>query len=246
MISVFSAFFKSCVNTVLPPRCPVSGDIVDYDGMIAPQIWSGLDFITAPYCPKCGHPFDFKIQNDDIMCARCADHPPPYDLARSALRYGDVSRTVILRFKHADQIHLVKSMVPWMISAGKDALGGADYLVPVPLHYIRLIKRRYNQSAELVKELSKQTDVPMLLDAAIRTRATPPQGSPQAASRKRNVAKAFAVNEKRKAAIKGKHIVLIDDVYTTGSTVGECARALKEEGGAAKVSVLTVARVVKD
>jgi ComF family protein len=109
-------------------------------------------------------------------------------------------------------------------------LAEADLLVPVPLHRMRLFKRRYNQSAIIVKALSKQTGVNAMVDALTRVRSTPPQGHLSAKERYKNVKSAFAVNPARTQTLKGKTVVLIDDVYTTGATVRECTKVLLKAG----------------
>ena len=102
------------IDFVLPPRCPINGDIVDKNGMVSAEVWNELEFITEPFCQCCGLPFDYQEKEVDGLCAACLEEKPPFDRARSALVYNDVSRQVILRFKHADQIHLVQSIVPWL------------------------------------------------------------------------------------------------------------------------------------
>lgn len=237
------------LDTILPPRCVVTGEMVDRQGMIAPRAWAELDFINDPMCCKCGVPFGFEvdgIEDEDggSHCLQCIDYPPPYDTARSAMKYNDQSRNIILGFKYADQTHSALAFVPWLKMAGAEMLKEADAIIPVPLHRWRLLKRRYNQSAIMAHFLSRETKIAVLYEGLVRTRATPTQSYLNFKDRRKNVKRAFAVNEKREGDIKGKTIILMDDVYTTGSTVKECAKALKK-AGAAKVHVLTLARVVR-
>lgn len=212
-----------------------------------PEAWATLSFISFPYCKNCGAPFEFApLSNDEknLSCASCLTDPPEFSMARSALGYDDASRDFILGFKHGDQTHAVVTMVPWLRAAGTDFWGRADMIVPVPLHRWRLLRRRYNQAALMAKAMGKAMQKPVIVDALNRIRATPTQGHLKADERRRNVKSAFAVNVKRRAVLQGKSIVLIDDVYTTGSTVKECARVLLD-GGAKEVFVLTLARVVR-
>jgi len=240
-----SALIKM-IDFIFPPRCIVTGELVDAQGMISAQAWKDLNFISDPQCNRCGFPFDFDtgdVQEGNI-CAACAKSPPVFDKLRSALVYDNASRDIILAFKHADQTQSVPSFVPWLMRSGEKILKNADYLVPVPLHRWRILRRRYNQSALLAQYLGVQTKIPCLLDALQRTRATPTQGHLKADQRQRNVKRAFAFNRSYKEDIKNKHIVLIDDVYTTGATVSECTKVLLKNG-AASVNILTLARVVK-
>lgn len=238
--------FNKIIDFVLPPRCIVTGDIVDRQGMLSATAWSELNFIANPQCERCGIPFDF-IEETDIqgsVCAACMKKPPLYNLARSALVYDDASRDIILGFKHGDQTQAAPCFVPWLTQAGAEFLDKADFLMPVPLHRWRILKRRFNQSALIVQSLSASTKIPFILNGLERIRSTPIQGHLHANERKKNVKNAFCVPEEIIPQIRNKHIVLIDDVYTTGATVNECTKALLKKG-AGTVSVLTLARVVK-
>ncbi len=229
------------VDLILPPRCTLSGEIVDTQGMLSAGAWSGLHFVADPYCVTCGIPFEFESGSE---CLECMDTPPPFSSARAALIYNDTSRDLILGFKHGDKTHLVRSFIPWMQKSGEGMLAQADYLVAVPLHTRRLIARRYNQAVLIADALSKATEIEHLPCAMIRSRATVSQGHLKTDERAKNVKKAFDVHPAFKDRIKDKVIVLIDDVYTTGATVKECTKTLKDYG-ASEVHILTLARVLK-
>lgn len=239
--TVFSTL-RWLVNTVLPPRCPVSGDTVEKQGMLSADTWKALEFIAAPYCECCGVPFEFGAETG-THCGACMEHPPVFKAARAALKYNDTSRDLVLGFKHGDRLYAVKTFTPLLKQAGAEMLAGADYLVPVPLHFWRLVRRRYNQAALIAKDLGKDCGIPVLASALKRVRATPSQGHLKAQDRRKNVKGAFAVKSAR--SIQGKRIVLIDDVMTTGSTAEECAEALLK-AGAAEVCVLAVARALRE
>lgn len=238
-------FLAKTVDLVLPPRCVMTGEIVATQGMSSPKAWAKLDFITDPMCRVCGVPFGYEVEKDTV-CAVCLADPPHYARARAPLKYDEASRDLILGFKHGDQTHFARSFMPWLISAGAEILAEADYLVPVPLHRLRLLKRRYNQAALLAHALAAaRPGVTVLVEALKRVRPTPSQGSMAADARRKNVRKAFEVHPAEKQKIHGKNILLIDDVMTTGATVDECARVLMA-AGAARVDVLVVARRVKE
>lgn len=240
-----SHYSNVMLDFLLPPRCIVSGKEVSNQGMIAPDIWAKLDFITDPFCQTCGFPFEFDTGSGMHLCGSCIQKKPPYDSARAALKYNDVSRDMILGFKHGDQMHAVLAFMPWLKAAGQDMLMNADYLIPVPLHRWRLIKRRYNQAAIIAQRLGKETDIPVLVDALGRTRNTPTQGYLKANERFKNVRKAFDMDPKYADRLKGKNIILIDDVLTTGATIKECTKVLRK-AKVNRIDVLTVARVVRD
>ncbi len=234
------------LDSVLPPRCPFSGEIVDSQGAVSPQSWATLSFITAPFCDGCGFPFEFALPSNTgkALCAACLSHSQPFAKARSALVYNDASRDFILGFKHGDQTQNVVTMVPWLRAAGADLWDDVDCVAPVPLHRWRLLRRRYNQAALMGAAIAKDRQLQFIPDALIRTRATVTQGHLNAGERAKNVHHAFAVSLKNAQKMRDKKILLVDDVYTTGSTVIECAKALKK-AGVAEVLVLTLARVVR-
>lgn len=222
----------SVVNMVLPPTDDAS-------------VFADLTFLDDPCCACCGFPFEHEMTGlsaFDLLCAACLARRPVYATARSALRYDDASRPLVLGFKHGGHTDRLKSFAAQMHRAGRVALANADILIPVPLHSTRLIKRRFNQSALLARELSQRCGVPMDAHALLRSRATPTQGGLSAAGRRRNVQSAFKVAAPDK--IKDKRIVLIDDVMTTGATLESCTRTLKR-AGAARVDAVCLARVVK-
>ncbi len=234
------------IDMILPPRCIVSGDIVDTQGMLSAEAWSRLNFISEPQCNRCGFPFDFDdgAINEGNICLGCSKSPPKYNKARSALVYDDASRDIILGFKHGDQTQSVPTFIPWLMRSGGAILEVSDYIIPVPLHRTRLIKRRFNQAGLIAQYLSKEAHVPVMLDGLLRHRSTQTQGHLNTVERKKNVKNAFTVNPKQREKLKNKKVLLIDDVYTTGATVEECTKALMKLG-VADVNILTLARVVK-
>ena len=225
--TVLQALGRNVLDTVLPPRCVVSGDIVSDQGMLAPHIWRDIAFISAPMCDRCGMPFDYQ---------------PPYQSARSAVTYSDAAREMILGFKHGDRTHALSVFTPWLLRAGGDILPHVDLIVPVPLHYWRLVARRYNQAALLAQDLGRHACVPVCVDALRRRRNTRSQGHLSPQDRAHNVSGAFDITPKRAALLQGKRIALIDDVYTTGATVRECTKILLENG-VSSVHILTIAKV---
>lgn len=238
------------LDLILPPRCPVNGDIVSSVGAISPRAWRELTFISPPHCPCCGIPFaiDTMIdiqQPDNFLCASCLSTPRTFDQAKSLLVYDEASRKMILAFKHGDALHLHTTLAPLLAKAGGEFLNPDAIIVPVPLHWMRLVKRRYNQAAILGIEIGKLSGVTCWPDALIRTRHTPPQGHKTAKDRHRNVSGAFDIHQSYVHKLSGRDIILIDDVFTTGATLEECAKVLKA-AGAKSVKLLTVARVVKE
>lgn len=235
---------KTVIDFILPPRCIVTGDIVDNQGMLSPKAWTKLTFISDPQCQKCGIPFEFDDGNSQSTCMKCLDRPPAYHKARSALVYDDASRDLVLAFKHGDKTHYIMGFLPWLKRAGQELITDSDIVMPVPLHQIRLIQRRYNQAGIIARFLAKDCSKTLVLGGLERVRSTPPQGFMNATERQKNVRRAFAVSTKHKKAIQGKTILLIDDVLTTGATIEECTQTLMAAGAKA-VNVLTLTRTIR-
>lgn len=236
---------NTVMDWLLPPLCPATGEDVDVHGAVSPEYWASLRFIRPPRCGQCAMPFphDMGAGGHDLICAACLENPPSFRFGRAVMVYDESSRKLILRFKHGDQLHAVRTLVPWMREAGNDILQSCDVIMPVPLHRWRLLSRRYNQSALLARGLGRAAGKTVQLDNLSRVRATPPQGYKKRADRQDNVKGAFRV--KNPSAVVGKAVVLIDDVMTTGATLNACADALLA-AGAASVDVLCIARAVKE
>lgn len=180
-----------------------------------------------------------------LVCGACLARPPQFDRCRSVFAYDDASRSLVLGFKHGDRTDCAPAFAQWLARAGAALLAEPDVIIaPVPLHRWRLLKRRYNQSAMLALALGRLTGRLAIPDLLIRRRATPSQGGLTAKGRARNVQGAFAIHPRWAGHVKEARILLIDDVFTTGATVGECARTLRRASARA-VDVLTLSRVVK-
>jgi ComF family protein len=238
----FAAGGRALVQTVLPPTCLACRKPAGGTGGLCAKCWQGAGFIERPYCERLGTPFSYDSGGPLISPVAFAD-PPAFDRARAAMRFGDVARDLVHLLKYGDRLDLVKPFANWMSRAGEEILSGADALVPVPLHWTRLFQRRFNQSAELARVISRRVNMPVIDDVLARVRATPPQVGLARDERAKNVHGAFSVEKAARAKVKGRRIVLIDDVLTTGATANVCARVLRR-AGASRIDVLTLARVV--
>ncbi len=227
---------KPALNAVLNIVFPASPKALS-------QYWRKVTFIDEPCCHLCGRPFPFD-QGAGALCARCTARPPAYDMGRSALQYDADSRPLILAFKHGGRTVQLDRFAKQMSRAGR-RFKDADYILPVPLHPKRLARRSYNQAALLAKASAVYLAGDYAPDVLFRKKDTPSQGAQSGRGRYRNVQGAFEVSVSGREKIKGKNLILIDDVLTTGATAESCARTLKR-AGAQKVWVLSLARVVRD
>ncbi|HML11791.1 MAG TPA: ComF family protein [Xanthobacteraceae bacterium] len=230
------------LDAALPPLCPSCRKPVADDGGLCPGCWSQLSFITPPYCERLGIPFAYDPGPGVLSMQAIAD-PPAYERARAAVRYDDIARTLIHALKYGDRLDLAPTLGRWMARAGGVLLAEADALVPVPLHWRRLWARRFNQSATLAAVIAAQAKLPVAHAALARVKATRQQVGLTASERALNVQGAFRVREEARADVKGRRLVLVDDVLTSGATIDACARALLRAGAAA-VDVLVFALVV--
>jgi ComF family protein len=230
------------LDLILPPRAldEKAGGSVQSRGLSADS-WSRIHFIDAPLCDGCGAPFDYDF-GPGARCAACLARTPAYDRARAACLYDDASRDLILKLKHADRTDLAPLFARWLARAATDLVADADAIAPVPLHPLRLIRRRFNQAAEIARPMAAATGLAYWPDALKRVRRTQSQAGKSGSGRRRNVAGAFQVPRRWRERVAGARVILIDDVLTTGATAEGCARALKA-AGAARVDLAVVARV---
>ncbi|HVA35247.1 MAG TPA: ComF family protein [Stellaceae bacterium] len=228
------------LDLLLPPRCLKCGSEIGGDGALCASCWRSIAFLQPPCCTRCGLPFEVDL-GAGAVCGACARDAPLYARARAAMRYDEASRTLVLAFKHGDKLQLAPALGLFMRRAGAELLATCDVIAPVPLHWTRLLARRYNQAAVLAHALGGGGP-PVEADLLQRRRATPSQGRGGRAERRRNVRGAFAL--KRGRSVSGRRVLLVDDVLTTGATVTECARVLLDSGAKA-VDVLTLARTMR-
>ncbi len=231
------------LDTLLPPQCLTCDAPVPDPGLFCPNCFNATQFISEPCCRLCGTPFTFALEGGpDRLCPQCRENPPPWRQARAAMAYDAQSRRTILPLKYADRTELAPALARLMVRAAPALLEHADLLVPVPMHRTRLRRRRYNQAALLARAVARITHIPTCLDALARVRATSPLEHLSADARAATVANAFHVTPQGRHRLPGQHVVLIDDVLTSGATAAACTLAL-HQAGAASVDILVAARV---
>jgi ComF family protein len=232
-----SRLFRFVLDFGLPARCGGCGTIVDDVDSFCGGCWKELDFLQGG-CSICGLPLE---ATDAEVCGACLARPPRLDRIRAAVAYGEISRSIALRLKYGRKVGLARTMSRYM----RPLLGelpSQAVLVPVPLHRTRLWRRGFNQSALVARELSKRTGLPVAMDALKRVRATPPLKGLNMNQRRRTVAGAFRPSGS--IDLRGRTVILVDDVMTTGSTANACARILKR-AGAERVDLVSWARVIR-
>ena len=238
------------LDIIMPPHSLLTGRPYMVDGSAMSDmagrdmdVWNTLTFLDDPCCVACGFPFEFD-QGGEVLCGPCHTKRPTFHKARAAITYDDHSKKLILDFKQGGRTDGLSFFAAQLSRVGHEILSKADVIIPVPLHAKRLRQRRFNQSALMARTLSKRVEKPYDCDSLLRIKDTQSQGGKSYAGRRKNVAAAFAVRRGHKENISGKHLVLVDDVYTTGATLEACSKTLYK-AGAARVDALTLLRVVR-
>ncbi|MGI9425207.1 MAG: ComF family protein [Hyphomicrobiaceae bacterium] len=204
--------------------------------------WLDIRFITHPLCDRLGIPLPFDPGGGPILSAAALAKETDFERTRVVAHYSGVMRKLIHLFKYADQHAPAQLFTAWIEHAASELISDATVIVPVPLHYTRLLSRRFNQSAIIARRLAVRTDRPVVVDALVRRRKTASQVGLTRDQRRRNLRGAFAVRDSGVPGIKDQNVLLIDDVITTGTTVEACARSLKR-CGARRIDVAALALV---
>ncbi len=229
---------------IYPPRCLCCGGLVERDHGLCGDCWRAMPFITGLVCDLCGVPLPGASEGIE-HCDECLSVERPWAQGRAAYEYRDTGRRLVLALKHGDRHDIVPSAAAWMARAVRPILRPGMVVVPIPLHFLRLLKRRFNQSALLAQALSRQTGLQCCPDALIRpTRTTPLEGKSRD-QRFATLSGALTAHPGRRRWIDGRSVLLVDDVMTSGATLAAAAQAC-HDAGAAEVCVAVLARVAKD
>ena len=236
-------FFKKILEIIFPSHCLYCHKIISAEGLFCNDCWQKLQFITEPKCNICCNPFEFAV-SQNMTCSKCISEPPPFDKAIVVFRYNDIIKKIIGDFKYRDSTHLAKKVARFLFNSARSEINDADYIIAVPLHKKRLRHRKFNQSVMLCHAmLPKVSKSKLRTDFLLRIKNTTTQVALRKKQRERNLKSAFVLNPKYLNDVKGKKILRIDDVMTTGATITNCAKILKKSG-AKNVTVLTIAKTV--
>ena len=230
------------IGFLFPPACPLCGTPVSIHGELCADCWTSMNWIEWPYCARCGYPFSSDLDLGGVpLCPNCAADKCELDWIRSACVYDSASRAAMLPFKHGGRIQYARFMSRAMMWALRDIDIDVDIVMPVPLASRRLFKRSYNQATLLARPIARTIGVSMDLDS-VRRKYRPDMGHKNARQRMENIHGVFSVINPSK--IRGRKILLVDDVMTTGATFSEMRRVLMRAGAVAVYGV-TFCRVVR-
>jgi predicted amidophosphoribosyltransferase len=236
---------QSVIQAIYPPQCVACDALTEADFGLCGACWSQTAFIGGLVCDSCGTPLPGDDDGTRVQCDDCMTIARPWDQGRAVFAYSGVGRRLVLGLKHGDRTDLVPAVARWVARKTTEIALLDPVLVPVPLHWTRLVKRRYNQSALLARAVGKIMDQPVCVDALLRPKRTKLLDGHTRDARFATLADAITANPRRAGQIAGRNVLLVDDVMTSGATLAASTEALCI-AGAANVSIVTLARAVKD
>lgn len=230
-------FLKLFTNWIFPPKCMICHCDISQDAIFCASCFSRLTFISQPFCKICGKMIETSNYDDDeaMICNSCLDHPKSFDIARSLFQYDNESKKIIMKIKKEADNNTSKICSQMLIARYINILKDADFIIPVPSHWTRILKRGYNPSNIIALEISKILKTPCIYDLK-RTKKTDYQKNKTTQERFDTLIDAFSCQ----ADLNGKSIILVDDVFTTGATLSECSKILKKSG-AINIICITIA-----
>ncbi|WP_200612171.1 ComF family protein [Thermohalobaculum xanthum] len=232
-------------GALFPPLCPGCRAETAEPQSLCQSCWSDTEFIAGAVCDTCGRPVTgLPATEPGFRCDECLRNPPEWDRARGVLVYGGTGRRIVLALKHGDRLDVVPMLGQWAARTGEGLIADADLVVPIPLHWTRRLRRRFNQSAELARAALVAARRPEIYAPEVlrRVRRTASQDGRSRSERAENVADALAVAPGAEPLIRGKRILLVDDVMTTGATLSAAATVLRA-AGAKSIDALVIALV---
>jgi len=236
---------QAALELLYPPQCISCATPVASDFGLCGECWRATPFIGGLVCDQCGIPLPGPDAGDSAVCDDCIAIARPWGQGRAALLYRDNARSLVLALKHGDRMDLARPAGGWLLKAARPILGPETLVVPVPLHWVRLLRRQYNQAALLSARMAGIAGLAHCPDALVRRRPTGTQDGRTRDGRFANLVGAFAVPPRRRSRVADREVLLVDDVMTSGATFAAATEALLA-AGARSVNVLALARVAKD
>ena len=235
---------QALLHMLYPPQCITCGARVTSDFGLCGDCWRDTPFITGLVCHHCGVALPGEDEAE-ALCDDCLTTARPWSAGRAAVMYKDNGRKLVLALKHGDRLDLARPAAEWMAKAAAPILKPGMLVAPIPLHWLRLVKRRYNQAALLSARVAKLAGLDHCPDLLLRRKSTGSQDGLTKSARFVNMSGALTLHPRHEALVDGRHILLIDDVMTSGATLAAGAEACVA-AGAIGVSVLVMARVAKE
>lgn len=236
--------FGRVLRVVYPDQCASCDALTDAPHGLCGSCWAETKFVFGKACHLCGAPMPGADDADNVPCDDCLSTPRPWQRGWAALEYQGRARSLILRLKHSDRTDLARPLAIWMADRLRGQLPSETVVVPVPSHPIRLLQRRYNQSALLARGIARQLGLKLEVDALLRVRATPKLDGLGVAERFAKLDGAIKAHPKRVSRIADRPVLVVDDVMTSGATLHAATTALTK-AGTREVYIAVLARVLK-
>lgn len=236
---------KKFFEIIFPSRCLTCRKMISDNALFCNEDWQKLQFITEPKCKICAYPFFYEgSAHASLLCAQCIAKKPFFDSTTTIFKYNEQIKKIIFDLKYYDSTHLSKKFAQLILQKIKNEVHEYDLIVAVPLHKKRLRERKFNQAILLAQAILKEAKhIEFYPNIMLRKKYTKSQAHLKQKEREKNLSGSFVFNEKYREKIKGKNILLVDDVMTTGSTLNSCAKILKKVG-CNKIRVITIAKTV--
>jgi len=238
------ALTLAAIRTIYPPQCISCEALVAEEGALCATCWPQVPFVFGLCCDSCGVPLPGQDDGTPVQCDECLTLARPWEQGRAVMLYGDKARQILLGLKYYDRLDYARPAGRWLAQRAAPMLAPDTLVAPVPLHWLRFVKRRYNQAALLSAAMARELRLAHCPDLLIRTRYTGTQDGRGREGRFANVEGAFAPHPRQGHRIRGRNILLVDDVMTAGATFAAATEACLSHG-AASVRVIALARVAR-
>ncbi|TVS01079.1 MAG: ComF family protein [Rhodobacteraceae bacterium] len=232
------------LRAIYPPQCITCDAFVEREGGLCPSCWPQVPFIHGLCCDSCGLPLPGEAEAGPVICDECLTLARPWEQGRAVMLYDAKAQQILLGLKYQDRLEHARPAGEWLARAARPLLQPDMLVAPVPLHWLRFVKRRYNQAALLSDVMARELELSHCPDLLVRTRHTGTQDGRGRAGRFANLANAFAPHLRRRHLLMNRHILLVDDVMTAGATFAAASEACLA-AGAASVRVIALARVAR-
>jgi ComF family protein len=236
---------QSLIRAIYPAQCLSCGALTDDDFGLCGPCWRDAGFIGGTVCDLCGTPLPGDSRGEAVHCDDCLTVARPWAHGRAVFLYQGTGRKLVLQLKHGDRTDLAQALGRWLANAARPIVQPESLVVPVPLHWSRLLLRRFNQSALLAQVAARALGLQTLPDALLRTRRTASMDGKGREARFAALDGVIAPHPARRARLKGRPVLLVDDVMTSGATLAAATEAL-HAAGAGPVCAIMLARVAKD